>query len=259
MRAKGTIGFGVLCAAGALAIAAPAESARVRPVIGKPVLVPAHPLSGKRFSVSFRVTRSDTHAPIADAIVTSRPKLDGHVMRHTDTFSDGRARVSLLVPAYSAGKTLRIKVIVQTPGWSAIRNVAFEIRRGEPRPSLSVADVSEAESPKPVDIYRHLLHFEVRLSAPDWQTVTVAYATHDGTAVAPGDYPSTSGTLTFWPYSTSEYVDVEARYDTEAEPDETFTLVLSSPVTAKIADGSATGTILANPPADPLRTWPGRW
>ena len=46
------------------------------------------------------------------------------------------------------------------------------------------------------------------LSGPSSQTVTVDYATSNGTAVAPADYASTSGTLTFDPGVTSRTVEV---------------------------------------------------
>ena len=45
--------------------------------------------------------------------------------------------------------------------------------------------------------------FTVSLSAPSPQTVTVNFATSDGTATAAsGDYDAASGTITFDPYET---------------------------------------------------------
>ena len=46
--------------------------------------------------------------------------------------------------------------------------------------------------------------FTVTLSAPSGNTVTVDYATADGSAIAPGDYVSVSGTVTFNPGETTK-------------------------------------------------------
>jgi ELWxxDGT repeat protein len=87
--------------------------------------------------------------------------------------------------------------------------------------------------------------FTVSLSAPSDQTVTVAYATTDGTAtVVDNDYAGVSGTLTFIPGQTILLVTVLANGDIAVEPDEAFTLNLSDPVNASITGAVATGTIV---------------
>ncbi len=87
--------------------------------------------------------------------------------------------------------------------------------------------------------------FTVTLSAVAAQTVTVHYATADGTAtVAGSDYQATSGTLTFDPGVTSRTVTVLVNGDTQPEVNETFTLNLSSPVNAQIQDAQGVGTIV---------------
>jgi hypothetical protein len=77
------------------------------------------------------------------------------------------------------------------------------------------------------------------------KAVTVGYATTDGTATAPADYTATSGTLTFAPGETAKTVTVAVVGDTVFEGDETFTLVLSSPVNGTLGAGQeqATATI----------------
>jgi hypothetical protein len=69
----------------------------------------------------------------------------------------------------------------------------------------------------------------VNLSMALTQTVTVEYATADGTAVAPDDYGSTSGTLTFNPGETSKNLQVSIVDDDVEEPPETVILSLSNP------------------------------
>jgi uncharacterized repeat protein (TIGR01451 family) len=74
----------------------------------------------------------------------------------------------------------------------------------------------------------------VVLSAASGLTVTVSYATSDGSAVAPGDYTATSGTLTFAPGDTQKSFNVQIIDDALIEPDETLTLVLSNPISATL-------------------------
>ena len=85
--------------------------------------------------------------------------------------------------------------------------------------------------------------FPVRLSRASAKTVTVRYATADGTATAPGDYTATSGTLTFAAGDTSKTIAVSVQGDSVVEPDETFTLTLSNAANARLSTATATGTI----------------
>ncbi|MBP3957086.1 autotransporter-associated beta strand repeat-containing protein [Gemmata sp. G18] len=108
-----------------------------------------------------------------------------------------------------------------------------------PQPALSISSASTAEGNSGTTA----LTFTVTLSAPSLQTVTVAYTTADGTATAGTDYTPVSGTLTFAPGETTQTVTVFVTGDTATEADETFRVVLASPVSATIAAGSGTGTI----------------
>jgi hypothetical protein len=80
------------------------------------------------------------------------------------------------------------------------------------------------------------------LSMPSGQTVTVHYATSDGTATAPADYTDTHGTLTFSPGQTSQTLSVPIVDDTSVEPEENLSLTLSSPFHADLAEPTA-GTL----------------
>ena len=59
----------------------------------------------------------------------------------------------------------------------------------------------------------------------------------------PADFAAASGTLTFTPGATTRTVPIALVTDALDEPAETFTIGLSSPSGATIADGSGTGTI----------------
>lgn len=86
--------------------------------------------------------------------------------------------------------------------------------------------------------------FTVSLSNPSSSPVTVQFATSDGTAAAGSDYAATMGTLTFTPGQTSQSITVLVNGDLVTEPDETFTVGLTSPVNATLGTGTATGTIV---------------
>jgi Calx-beta domain len=84
----------------------------------------------------------------------------------------------------------------------------------------------------------------VSLDAPSGQTVTVGYATSDGTASAGTDYVAAAGSLSFSPGVTTSSVTVNVNGDDLREPDETFFVDLSAPTNAGVADGQGLGTIL---------------
>ncbi len=109
-----------------------------------------------------------------------------------------------------------------------------------PLPSLSINDVSRAEGNAGTTAFI----FNVTLTPASASTVTVNYATINGTATAPSDYAATSGTLTFGPGVTMHTLTVLVNGDTTVEPDETFFVSLSNPVSAMIARAQGVGTIL---------------
>jgi hypothetical protein len=88
--------------------------------------------------------------------------------------------------------------------------------------------------------------FTVTLSSASSQTVTVNYATANGTATAGSDYTTTSGTLSFSPGQTSHTVSVTTLGDFTPEANETFFVNLSNPTNATIADAQGLGTIQDN-------------
>src|SRR5438094_1519837 len=90
-------------------------------------------------------------------------------------------------------------------------------------------------------------NFSLTLSAASPQSITVDYSTADGAATAPADYVAKSGTVTFPANSTTpQTITIVVNGDNSDEIDETFTVNLSNPVHATIANGTGTGTILDN-------------
>jgi large repetitive protein len=117
-------------------------------------------------------------------------------------------------------------------------------------PSLSIADGSVTEG----NVGTVSLPLTVSLPAASGKTITVAYSSADASATAPSQYTAVSGTLTFNPGETSKTINVPVVGDTVVEPNETFTVTLSSPTNATITRATATGTIVDDdtaPPASP--------
>ncbi len=107
-------------------------------------------------------------------------------------------------------------------------------------PTVSIGGASIAEG----DAGTANLVFTVALSNPTAQVVTVQYQTSDGTAtLADNDYQAASGTLTIPAKDPSGTITVVLNGDTCGEPNEGFTVTLSSPSGAVLGTFTATGTI----------------
>lgn len=77
----------------------------------------------------------------------------------------------------------------------------------------------------------------VQLQGSSAVTVTVDYATSPGSASA-ADFTATTGTLVFPPGETWREIPVTLKVDSTSEPTETFSLALSNPVGATLADST---------------------
>ncbi len=110
-----------------------------------------------------------------------------------------------------------------------------------PAPSLSINNASISEGHSGTKI----LTFTVTLANPPAvDTVTVNFATANGTATAGSDYVAiTTQTLTFAPGTTTQTIDVTINGDTVGEANETFFVNLSGATNASIADNQGQGTI----------------
>lgn len=113
------------------------------------------------------------------------------------------------------------------------------IRDDDTPPALTVSDVALAEG----DAGTSNAVFTVRLSKAWDQAVTVGFTTANGTALAGADYDALTGTLRFAPGETVKTVTVAVRGDALEEADETFFLLLRSPVNATIRDGAGLATV----------------
>ena len=180
-----------------------------------------------------RYTSSVTH-DVTSVTVTATPNnADAQVAFDPVTDADAVAeghQVALVV-----GETV-IWVTVTAKNGATKKTYIVTVDRAAP-PALSVADAEATEGDDAT------LDFVVTLDPAATATVTVDYATADGTATAGDDYTGTSGTLTFAVGETTKTVSVPIIDDLVEDDGETLTLTLSNAAGAEIDDATATGTI----------------
>lgn len=114
------------------------------------------------------------------------------------------------------------------------------ILNDDPVPTLSINDVSIIEGQGSTS----MAVFAVSLSTASAQTVSVNFATSDGTAKAGSDYVGQTGTVVFSPGDVIKPIAVPINGDTVFEPDEDFFVTLTHSIRAEISRAQGTGTIL---------------
>ena len=137
-------------------------------------------------------------------------------------------------------------IVIPYPDLDEVHNCAGYLRRGPcnsgpPGPttvSVSDARVREAEGAS--------LKFTVTLSTVYPESLTIAYATGDGTARAGSDYRRTWGRMTIWSGQTSRTISVRVLDDELDEGSETLRLKvwMAGPWPVHMANTIATGTIV---------------
>jgi len=110
---------------------------------------------------------------------------------------------------------------------------------GSGGPTVKVSNVTQNRQTQ-VSAFR----FYIDLDAAATKTVTVSYATVDGTATAGKDYTATSGTITIPAGQTEVYVDVSVAGDSLRQANQTFYFQLSNPVNGVLGASKGTGTIV---------------
>ena len=112
-----------------------------------------------------------------------------------------------------------------------------QIVNDDPLPEVSISNATTFEGGR--------ARFTVTLSRPSLNTVSVTIATADGTASAGTDYEAIPPRqIAFLLRHTSGSFDVQTNADSTNESIESFTVTLSSPNGATIADGEGLGLIV---------------
>src|SRR5207302_532535 len=141
---------------------------------------------------------------------------------------------------FEPNETFQVNLSGATNSFIADNQGIGTILNDDLQPSITINDVAVTEGNSGTTN----AVFTLSLSNPSSQTITVNYATADGTAtLADNDYQSASGTVTFAPGQTTQTITVLVNGDTKFEPNETFLVNLSSPTNATVADNQGIGTI----------------
>jgi hypothetical protein len=135
-----------------------------------------------------------------------------------------------------ASETFNVNLVTPTNATIADAQGVGTITNNDTPPSVSINDIVVNEATGNAT-------FTVSLSAASGQTVTVNYATSDGTAIAGSDYTARSGVLTFAPGVTTQTFTVSISNNNTYEGTEAFNVSLTSATNATIADGQGVATI----------------
>jgi len=130
----------------------------------------------------------------------------------------------------------------------AVSSVTATILDNDALPTISIVGASVAEG----NSGTRNLTFSIQVSSASAQTISVNYATSDGSATAGSDYTAVSGTVNIGAGSGGATFVVPIIGDAVTEADETFTITLSSPTNANIAVGTAVGTIFNDDGGAPI-------
>jgi hypothetical protein len=191
------------------------------------------------------LTEQTVTATYATASGTATATSDYATTSGSLTFTPGTLTQTISIPVVADAvneldETFTVALSGATAATVTAASGTGTITNDDPLPSLSVSSPSLVEGNNNTPA----MNFVVTLSAASAQTVTVNYATADGSAVAGSDYTSRSGTLTFAPGATTQVIAVPIVGDPLSEGAETFTLTLTQPLNATIATATGTGTIL---------------
>ncbi len=157
---------------------------------------------------------------------------------------DGTATISGNIPTGAVGSypiTITADNGVDTPAQQSFTIVV------QPGLQTSSASLSFNEGNSPAGV---VVNVPVTLTEASSSPITVHYQTNDGPGPNPAsngvDYQATSGTLTIPANHTSANIGVRIYGDTIVEPDETFTVSISSPTNAVLGAQTSTIVTIAN-------------
>ncbi|HEX2422936.1 MAG TPA: Calx-beta domain-containing protein [Actinomycetota bacterium] len=193
------------------------------------------------FTTSVNFATTDGSATVADGDFASTSGtlsfLPGDSTKNVDVTVNGDTK-------HETGETFTVDLSGAVNASITDNQGVGTITNDDQVPDISVDDQVTAEGNSPATT---TMTFDVTLSNPSDQTVTVDSATNDGTATtADGDYAAATGT--FNPGQTVKTVDVTVNGDDTTEPDESLTLVVSNASNANILDGTGAGTITNDDP-----------
>lgn len=197
------------------------------------------------FTVSLSNPSSQTvTVNYATADVSATAGSDYVTASGTVTFTPGQLTRPISVTingdtTFEPSETFNVNLSGETNATIGDNQGVGTINNDDAQPTISVTDVSLTEG----NAGTSTAGFTVSLPNASYQTITVNYATADGTATAGSDYVTASGTLTFTPGQLTQPISVTVNGDTTFEPNEAFNVNLSGAANATIADNQGAGTI----------------
>ena len=135
------------------------------------------------------------------------------------------------------GSTLTISGGVVTGNAAGVLGALNDYYTSQPK--FSVSDITVNEGAGTVTV-------TVTLSASSSSATTIQYSTSDNSATQPGDYSSTSGSLTFNAGVLTRTFTIPIINDVSSESSETFNVTLSNSTGASISDNTGIVTITDN-------------
>jgi urease beta subunit len=225
------------------------EQTTVRPTLAIDDVTVTEGNSGTTAAV-FTVTRSGntggtSTVNFATANGTAVAPGDYTTASGTVTFASGETTKTITVNVVGDAldeptETFRVNLSVPVDATITDNQGVGTITDDDPSPTISIDDPSVLEVDSGAT---SKITFTVSLSGGSGQTVTVNYATANGTAVAPGDYTAKSGSLSFSPGTLTQTIVITVRGDVAVEGNEHFFVNLSGATHATISDSQGQGTI----------------
>ena len=211
-------------------------------------------LSGASYqTITVNYSTADQKATIADQ--------DYQSASGTLTFAPNETRKTITVlgtgdDKYEGNETFSVKLDTPQNATLSTPDATGTIINDDLIPLISINDVSNLEGDQSTT---KTDSFTISLSNPTDQTVTVDFATADGTIInhaattANNDYLSASGTVTFNPGEIAKTIAVVTNGDANLEKDEDFFVNLSNTKEAGILKGQGKGTIANDDTAPTLK------
>ena len=203
------------------------------------------PPPGQSVTVQFATTNQTANTNNQTAIAgTDYVSTNG-----TLTFAPGMTNQTIAVPIIGnllneTTTTFAVNLSNPTNAVLARAQGLGTILNDNPLPYLSASDVTVHENSSGTTN----AVFNVSLSVPSGQAVTVTCYTSDGTAIGGTDYVPTNAYLTFNPGQTNQTVSVVVNSHVTAKPSQTFYLNLYGVANAKLVRTQALGTIVTVAP-----------
>ncbi|HRL14743.1 MAG TPA: Calx-beta domain-containing protein, partial [Aggregatilineales bacterium] len=144
---------------------------------------------------------------------------------------------------YEPNESFRL-VITGAIGANAGLGASGTITNDDPIPTVNIntSTTSQSEGNAGASVQ---WGFQITLSNPSFENITVNWGTQDGSATGGPDYGPASGSVTFTPGQTTQTVIVNSNGDDDIEGDETFSVNISvASGSATVGSGSVTVTIL---------------